>query len=139
MIHPFLVLKIPLHGLLDSLLKLQRWLPSEFLLQLSRVDGVTHIVTLSIGYVSYQIQVSTLRATEQSINSLDNHLDDVDVLPLVEAADVVCVSHLALMEDKVDGTCVVFHIEPVADVEALAVDGKRLAMADIVDEQGFRV
>ena len=30
-VHPFLVLEIPLHGLLDTLLKLERWLPTQFL------------------------------------------------------------------------------------------------------------
>ena len=43
MIHPFLVIEIPLHSFFDTLLKLERWLPAEFLLKLARVDGVTHI------------------------------------------------------------------------------------------------
>jgi len=42
MIHPFLVLEIPFYGFLDTLLKLERWLPAEFLLKLARVDGITH-------------------------------------------------------------------------------------------------
>ena len=57
MIHPFLVLEIPFYGLLDTLLKLERWLPIQFLLQLSRVDGVTHIVTLAVGYISDEIHI----------------------------------------------------------------------------------
>ena len=73
----------------QTLLKLERWLPTEFLLQLSRVNRITHIVTLSVCYITNQIQVSTLRATEQPINGLDNHLDDIDILPLVETADVI--------------------------------------------------
>ena len=43
MIYTFLVLEIPFYGLLDTLLKQERWLPTEFLRQLSRIDGVTHI------------------------------------------------------------------------------------------------
>ena len=43
MIHPFLILKIPFYGFLYTLLKLERWLPAEFLLELARVDGVTQI------------------------------------------------------------------------------------------------
>ena len=39
------------------------------------------------------------------------------------------------MEDEVDGTGVVLDEEPVAHVLALAIDGQRLAMADVVDEQ----
>ena len=43
MIHPFLVIEIPLHCFFDTLLKLERWLPTEFLRQLSRIDGITRI------------------------------------------------------------------------------------------------
>ena len=135
MIHPFLVIEIPFYGLLDTLLKLERWLPTEFLLQLSRVDGITHIVTLSIGYVSYQIQVSTLRATEQTVNSLDYHLDDIDVLPLVETADVVSLGNLTLVENHIDGTGMIHYIQPVAHILTLTIYRQWLAMTDIVDEQ----
>ena len=42
-VHPFLVIEIPFYGLLDTLLKLQKWLPPQFLRQLSRIDGITQI------------------------------------------------------------------------------------------------
>ena len=86
MIHPFLVLEIPFYGLLDSLLKLERWLPTQFLLQLSRVNGITHIVTLSVCNISNEIHILAFLSAEQSIHGLDYHLDDIDVLPLVETA-----------------------------------------------------
>ena len=54
MIHPFLVLEIPLHSFFDTLLKLERWLQTEFLLELARIDGITPIVTLSISKVGLQ-------------------------------------------------------------------------------------
>ena len=78
----------------------------------------------------------TLGIAEKAVHCLDDDLYEVDVLPLVEAADVVCVGDLSLMEDEVDGTCVVFHKQPVADVLALSVYGQRLAVADVVDEEG---
>ena len=40
------------------------------------------------------------------------------------------------MEDGVDGAGVVFHIEPIAHILALAVHGQGLAGADVVDEEG---
>ena len=137
MIHPFLVIEIPFYGLLDTLLKLQRWLPTEFLLQLSRVDSITHIVTLSVCYISNQIQVSTLRTTEQSINGLDYHLDDIDILPLVETANVVSLGNLALMENHIDGTGMIYYIQPVAHILPLPIYWQWLAMTDVVDEQMF--
>ena len=137
MIHPFLIIQIPFYRFFDTLLKQERWLPAEFLLQLSRVDGITHIVTFSVCYISDQIQVSTLRTTEQSINGLDNHLDDIDVLPLVETANVVSLGNLALMENHIDGTGMIYYIQPVAHVLTLPIYWQWLAMTDVVDDQMF--
>ena len=102
MIHPVLILKIPLHGFLDTLFKLERWLPTQFLLQLSRVDGVTHIMTLSVSYISNEIHILAFLSAEQSVNGLDYHLDDIDILPLVETADVVSLGNLSLVENHID-------------------------------------
>ena len=137
MIHPFLVLKIPFYRFLDTLLKLERWLPAEFLLQLSRVDGITHIVTLSVCYISDEIHILAFLSAEQSINGLDNHLDDIDVLPLVETADVVSLGNLTLVENHIDGTGMIYYIQPVAHVLTLTIYRQWLAMTDVVDEQMF--
>ena len=137
MIHPFLVLEIPFHGFLDTLLKLERWLPTQFLLQLSRVDGITHIVTLSVCYVGDKIHILAFLSAEQSINGLDNHLDDIDVLPLVETTDVVSLGNLALMENHIDGTGMIYYIQPVAHILPLPIYWQWLAMTDVVDEQMF--
>ena len=75
-VHPFLVIEIPFYGFLDTLLKLQRWLPTEFLLKLARVDGITHIVTLSVSYVSDEVHILAFFSAEQTVNSLDDHLDE---------------------------------------------------------------
>ena len=135
MIHPFLVIEIPFYRFFDTLLKLERWLPAEFLLELARIDGITHIVPLSVCYISDQIQVSTLRTTEQSINGPDNHLDDIDILPLVKTTDVVSLGNLALMENHIDGTGMIHYIQPVAHVLTLTIYRQWLAMTDVVDEQ----
>ena len=137
MIHPFLVIKIPFYSFLDTLLKLERWLPTQFLLQLSRVDGVTHIVTLSVGYISDEIHILAFLSAEQSINGLDNHLDDIDVLPLVETADVVSLGNLTLVENHIDGTGMIHYIQPVAHILTLTIYRQWLAMTDIVDKQMF--
>ena len=81
----------------------------------------------------------TLGIAEKTVHCLDDDLDEVDVLPLVETADVVCVGDLSLMEDEVDGARVVFHKQPVADILALSVDGQRLSVADVVDEEGYQL
>ncbi len=77
--------------------------------------------------------------TEQAVDSLDDYLDDVDVLPLVEASDIVGLGNLPFVEDKVNGAGMILDIEPVAHVLPLAVDGERLAVADVVDEQWYQL
>ena len=59
---------------------------------------------LSVCYVSDEIHILAFLSAEQSINSLDNHLDDIDILPLVETTDVVSLGNLTLVENHIDGT-----------------------------------
>ena len=90
----------------------------------------------AVGDVGDEVEVLSLAAPEQTVDGVDYHADDVDVLPLVEAADVVGLGHLALVEYEVNRTGVVFDEEPVANVLALAVYGQRLAVTYVVDKQG---
>ena len=135
-VHPVLVVEVPADGLLDALLELERRLPAQLALQLGGIDGVAHVVAGAVRDIGDQIHVGALGTAQHPVHRVDQHLDDVDVLPLVEAADVVGVAHLALVEDEVDGAGVILDIEPVAHVLALAIDRQRLAVTDIVDEQG---
>ena len=89
----------------------------------------------AVGNVGDEVEVFTFLTTKKAVNGIDDDLDDVDVLPLVEATDVVGFCHFALMEDEVDGTGMVFYKEPVAHVFALAIDWQWLAMADVIDEE----
>ena len=138
-VHPFLIIEIPAHSLLDAFLKLKARFPAEFGLERAAVDGGAHIVAEAVGDEGDELLRLTLGIAEKAVHCLDDYLDEVDVLPLVEAADVVCVGNLAIMEDEVDGTRVVFHKQPVADVLALSVYGQRLAVADVVYEEGYQL
>ena len=89
----------------------------------------------SVGDIGDEIHILTLLSSEQTIDGINYNLDDVDVLPLVESSDVVCLCHLALMEDDVDGAGVIHYIQPVAHILSLAIYRQWFAMADIVDEQ----
>ena len=134
-VEPFLVVKIPAHGLLDAFLELQGRFPAEFLLELGGVDRVAGIVAQAVRHVGDEGQVFAFGAAKELIDGLDDDLDDVDVLPFVEAADVVSFSNFAVVENHVNRTGVVFDKEPVANVFALAVNRERLLVADVVDEQ----
>ena len=134
-VKPFLIIQVPANGLLNAFLKLQAWFPTEFSLQFGRVDGIAEIMTGTVGNVGYQVQTVPLWIAKQTVNGLDDNLYDVDVFPLVETANVVCLVYLAVVEYNVDGTGMVNNIEPVAHVLALAIDRQWLAVADIVDKQ----
>ena len=134
-VEPLLVLEIPLHGLFYSFLELERGFPAKSCLKLARVDGVTGIMAKAVGNVGDEVEVFTFFATEEPVNCIYHYLDDVDVLPLIEAANVVGFGYFALMEDEVDGTGMVFYKEPVAHVFAFAIDWQWFAVADVVDEE----
>ncbi len=92
-------------------------------------------MTGSVCNVGDEVEIFTLCPAEKSVNGVDHDLDDVDILPFVETADVVGFSYLAFMEDEVDCSCMILHVKPVPYVLALAVNWKRLSVLDIVDEQ----
>ena len=134
-VHPLLMFQIPADGLLYAFLELQTWLPPEFALEFGGVDGVAKVVAGAVGDVGDEVHVLALLTAEKAVDGVDDDLDDVDVLPFVEAADVVCLGNPAVVEDHVDGAGMVLDVQPVTDVLPLAVDGKRLAVADVVDEK----
>ena len=109
--------------------------PAEFLLELGGVNRVAGVVAQAVRHVGDEVQVFAFGAAEELVDGLDHDLDDVDVLPFVEAADVVRLGNLAFMENHVDSAGMVFDKEPVANVFALAVNRQRLLVADIVDEK----
>ena len=85
--------------------------------------------------VGDEVHVLAFGAAEQLIHRLDDDLDDVDVLPFIEPADVVRLGNFSVMENHIDSAGMVFHEEPVAHVFALAVNRERLLVTDVVDEK----
>src|SRR5256714_12445259 len=60
---------------------------------------------------------------------------EVAVLDLLAAANVVDPAGLAFPQDELDPGAVVLDMQPVAGLTAVAVDGERLAVASIRDEE----
>ena len=67
--------------------------------QLRGVDGITEVVAFAIGYVGNEVEGVAFGMSQEAVHRLDDDLDQVDVLPFVEAADVVGVGYPAFMED----------------------------------------
>ena len=130
-----MVVEVPADSFFDTLLELQRWLPAELLLQLRRVNSIAGIVAKAVGNIGYQAQRVALGVAQDAVYGLNHHLDKIDVLPLVEATDIVGFGQFAIVEDKVDSSRVILDIEPIAHILTLPIDRKRLAVADIVDKE----
>ena len=130
-----MVVQIPADGLFYALFKLEGRLPAQFLLELGGVDGVTEVVACTVRYVGDEVHILAFLAAQQTVHRIDEHFDDVNVLPLIEPADVVSLRHFPLMEDEVDGAGMILHVQPVAHILAFSVHRQRFAVADVVDEQ----
>ena len=120
---------------LDSFLKLQAGLPAQFPLEFARVDGVSQVVARTVGDVRNQFLRCPFGIAQQPVHGSDDDPYQVDVLPFVETSDVVRVGDLALVEDYVDGPCMVLDVQPVADIFPAAVHRQRSSAADVVDEK----
>ena len=134
-VQPFLIVEVPAHGFLDSFLELQGRFPAQFLLEFGGVNRVAGVVAQAVRHVGDEVHVLAFGAAEEPVDGLNHDLDDVDVLPFVEAADVVSFGDLAVMENHVDSAGMVFHEKPVAHVFALTVNRERLLVADVIDKE----
>ena len=124
---PAAVVQVPPNCPLDTVGKLRLGQPAQLIVDLRRVDGVAQVVALAVGHEGDEVLAL--------VQLVHDQLHDVDVRHLVVAAHVVDFADAALAEDQVDGLAVVLHIEPVADVLALAVDRQRLVVQAVGDHQ----
>ena len=94
--------------------------------QLGVVDRVAAIVARAILDVADQAGVGA--------GQLEDAVGDLDVL-VVLAADVVDLARRALVQDELDPGAVILGVQPLTHLLAVAVDGERLALERVRDEQ----
>ena len=87
--------------------------PAELALQLRAVDGVAAVVA---GAVGDPVEVLGVLP-----HGLQDHAQDRDVVLLAISADEVGLPRAALGEDVPDGRGVVLGVDPVAHVQAVAI------------------
>ena len=66
---------------------------------------------------------------------LADDLYDIDVLHLVVSADVVDFADTTLVDDQVNGTAVIFDVQPVTYIFTLTIYRKRFVIQRICDHQ----
>ena len=57
-----------------------------------------------------------------------NRFDNIYIALLIVTADIVDLAYPAVMNNEIDSAAVILNIEPVADIESLAVDRQTLVV-----------
>src|SRR5690554_863398 len=131
---PVEVVEVPLDGFADAGFEGFFGRPAEFFLDFASVYGVAHVVAGAVLHKGDQVPVAAFLRAEL-LEDVADGVHYVDVLFFVVAADVVGFAGFAFGDDFVEGSCVVFHVEPVADLVAFAVDRERFAVQGVEDHQ----
>lgn len=122
------MVQVPLDSLLDAVGKFRFRQPAQFFMDFRRVDGVAAVMAFTVR--------NMMDEAFRFAQFFANQFDDVDIPHFIMAADVIDFADTALLEDEVDGSAMVFDIEPVADIEAVPIDRQRLVMQGIDNHEG---
>ena len=126
---PSLVLAVPPDGLGEALgeVRVGR-LPAQLAAELGGVDRVAAVVA---GAVAHPVEVVLVTAER-----LEDLAKDGDVVLLAIGTDQVGLADAATGQDGPDGRAVVLGVDPVAHVQAVAVELRAHAVDDVGDLAG---
>ena len=130
------VFKIPFHCFPDSAFKCFLRFPVKFMTDFSGVNGITQIVSGTVFNKDDLIFIFfTVRARCKFIQQRADRFNNFNILFFVVTADVVGFSGNALRGNKIQCSCVVFHIEPVTNLLSFSVNRKFLAVKGVQNNQ----
>ena len=130
------VVQVPFNGFLDAAFEGLLRLPAQFTAYFCGVYRVSAVVAGAVfdeGDLRFVFCAVMLWAHLVQYGAYSLYY--LDVLHLMVAADVVGLAALSVCHYGAERSAVVFHVEPVADVFAVAVDGQRLAGERVVDDE----
>ena len=135
--HPFGMIEIPGDGFEDAALKGLLRLPAQITLDLARIDGITAIVPGAVFHKCDLITVGlAVFERSQLVQGGANGLHHFQIGFFVVAAHVVSFTNDAFVQHASDGQTVVSHIEPIANLLTVTINGQGLARQGVVDHQG---
>ena len=129
----------------DPRLEVVRRPPAQLAPDLARVDGVAAIVTRPVGHERLEGVVPSRgwdgeggirRGRQRGLQRGTETVHHVEIRPLARAPDVVLLPHAPLLQHEQEPRAVVLHVEPVAHLAAVAVDGQRPPLHRVQDHQG---
>ena len=94
-------------------------------MNLGRVDRIATVVACA---VAHELDLALAERR-------NNQLNDLEIGLFVVAADIINLADAAVANDKVNCAAVVLHVQPVADILAIAVDRQRLIVQHVRDHQ----
>ena len=133
--HPIVILKIPANGFAKSTLQRLFRSPSQLPLNLARIHRVSPIVPRPILHICDEFFARISLAWRHLIDQIADRLNDFDVGLLVPAPNVVGIAGSSLAQHSGDGVAMILHVEPVANVLAVAVHWQWLAVSRIQNDQ----
>ena len=121
-------------------------LPSELAADFRRVDRVPAIVPWPIAHERLEpaiawrrprraLQGGVGRGRTNALDRVTEPVDDLEVGPLVAAADIVFFARTPLVEHQQQTRAVILDVQPVADVRAVAVDRQWPAVDRVQDDE----
>src|SRR5690348_15223813 len=127
LMNPIHVAAIPLDRVFEAVIEIGDGRPAEFAADPGVVESVAAIVARAI-LNEFDQAFGLVQQFQQTAN-------DADIRDGAAGADVVNFAELPFLQDGIDGAAMVFNENPVALVEAVAIDGKFLAFEGVGDHQ----
>ena len=134
--HPFRVCQVPLHRFAYARLKRLGRLPAQLALQLAGINGITAVMSRTVGHISDLTGITgAVGLRPQFVQQLANRVHDFDVGLLIPATHVVGLAQPACLQYPTDGAAMVFDIQPIADLHAIAIHRQRFARQRVDDHE----
>jgi len=119
---PLGIVQIPANRVAQTFVKAHGLLPAELVFELGAVYGVAPVVAGPVFDVGDERIELPHGLAGLLGDDVDKPVKEPDVFPLVLAADVVGLSDTSARHDSPHRSVVVYHVEPVANVLAIAID-----------------
>src|SRR5581483_6212754 len=142
---PLSVLEVPLDGGAKARVEGARGPPAQLATEPARIDRVAAVVARPIGDERLELGVAGDPPRPESrveggrperLQGRADGVDDLEVRPLVVAADVVARPGLPRPQHQPERGAVVLDVEPVPHVPAVPVDGQRAPVDGVERHQG---
>jgi hypothetical protein len=131
---PSLIVEVPADSFANSTLEGVRRNPAEFALNFRSINCIPPIVTRPVFNEGNQFLRVAAQLRCEFVNQITDQFHDVDIGPLIVAADVVGLCILAASQYLPQRFIVIAHIKPIAHIHAVAINGDGFSCEAALDD-----